>query len=663
MGERIRTAARSVAPALVVFALQSVLWPSSFGTLVSGLILGSLTALIALGMALIWRTNHLVTFAQADFGAVPATAAMLMMSAWSASYWVVLPLGAVVAAALGGFVEFAVMRRFTGASRLIATVATIGISQILVVAALSVPRLWGQVPTIRTFNPPFQFTMHLGEVVFDANDVMAALVAPVLMVAIGVLLRHTDIGIAVRAAAERPDRAAMLGVGVRGLGTLMWAVASALSFVGVFLTAGVTGLAPGALGSFAILLQSLAAMVFGRMHNLVTIVSTAIALGMLRAAMIRSGPQGAALVGPVLLGLILVALILQRRSSSRGQRDRESGWRGAAEPRPLSPDAARRGVVRAGRVGLGLFVAVVAGAPLVFASTPRLLGFGAMLIIAIVGVSVVVLSGWAGQVSLGQMAFVGFGGALCAWLIVEHQVEPVTAFVSAGVVGAVGATAVGLPALRLRGLALSVVTLALAVAMSQAVFDGPWGRWIPRSTFERPLLLGRIAVDSPRALYMLDLIALGLTVLAAGGIRRSRLGRAMVSQRDNELAASSFGISPTVTKLASFAVSGFFAAFAGSLMVFQLAAFRPQSFAVSESLDVFVATVLGGMSTPLGAVLGAAFQRGARWVLPGDWALFASAAGVLIVLIGVPDGVAGLWFRMRDAALRRVVDQEGGADV
>ena len=124
----VRSVVRAVAPAAAIIFLQLVLWPVSAGTFVSGLILGGLGALLALGMALIYRANNVVSFAQADLGSLPATAAIVVMEVWGFTYWMSLVGGLLAAALVGAIVELAFVRRFFSAPRLIVTVATIGVS-------------------------------------------------------------------------------------------------------------------------------------------------------------------------------------------------------------------------------------------------------------------------------------------------------------------------------------------------------------------------------------------------------------------------------------------------------------------------------------------------------------------------------------------------------
>ncbi|HAS11922.1 MAG TPA: hypothetical protein DCS55_15610, partial [Acidimicrobiaceae bacterium] len=127
-------------PPVAILAVQQVLYPLPMGVWVRGVLVGSVTALIALGMALIYRSNRIVNFAQGDLGAAPAVLVFLLLTEWGWPYPIAVAAGALAAFALGGVVELAVVRRFFRAPRLVLTVATIGLAQLLTGIAVFLPR-------------------------------------------------------------------------------------------------------------------------------------------------------------------------------------------------------------------------------------------------------------------------------------------------------------------------------------------------------------------------------------------------------------------------------------------------------------------------------------------------------------------------------------------
>lgn len=656
--ERGRSTASLFGPVVLILAIQLVFFPMPIGAMFSGLVLGLLGALGAVGLALVWRANRIVNFAQGDLGVFPATLTVLMVTVAGLPWIVGMVAGLAAAVLVGLLADVLVVRRFFRAPRLQLTVATLGLAQILGFAALLLPRAWDVGPAIRTLPPPFELALSVGEVNFDANDLIALAVAPLMIAALAFFLRVTDTGTAVRAAADRADRASLLGIPVRRLEAQIWIVAAVLSFVSVILTAGVTALPFGLGTGLAIVLRALAALVIGRMTHLVAITATAVVLGLLETG-IRWNTGDVTLVAPILAALIIVSLLVQRRGVTRADRDDASSFAAATEVRPLPAVLRRLPEVRIGRLLIGAALgALVVFGPLAMGTNGQL-DAGVVVVFAIIGTSVVVLTGWAGQVSLGQMVFVGVGAAIGAWCTVERGWDPFVAMAIAGPVGAVVAVLVGLPALRLRGLYLAVTTLAVSLAASEWIFSNRAVDWIPEGTFTRTPLFGRIDLDTPLRLYYFALAVLVLSFVALQGIRRSRTGRVLIALRDNEDGVVAYGVAPVAAKLSAFALSGFVAALAGVVLVVHQAAFRPVTYSAEESLLVFVATVIGGLGSLTGAVVGAVFQRGAQWLLPEPWSFLASGAGVLAVLLILPEGLAGLIWRGRDALLRRVARRRG----
>jgi len=232
----------------------------------------------------------------------------------------------------------------------------------------------------------------------------------------------------------------------------------------------------------------------------------------------------------------------------------------------------------------------------------------------------------------------------------------------AGLVGAVVAVVVGLPALRLRGFFLAVTTLAFAMAASAYLLNIQYFSWVPdpNAVVIRPHLFGGIGLASQRTYYYVCLGVLALAVLAVRGIRRSRTGRVLLALRENERAAQAFGVDILRAKLTAFAISGFLAALGGCLLVELLGGFSPDTYAPYQSFVIFTAAVVGGLGSLLGAGLGSLYLEGAQWWLPGpQWQTLASAAGVLLVLMIIPGGIGDVVFRVRDAGLRWVASRRG----
>ena len=275
------------------------------------------------------------------------------------------------------------------------------------------------------------------------------------------------------------------------------------------------------------------------------------------------------------------------------------------------------------------------------------------------------LTGWAGQVSLGQMGFVGLGAAIGGVATSEWGLDLSLALLVAGFAGAVAALVVGLPALRLQGLLLGVTTFAFALAMYSYFLNRQFFDWIPTGRIERTPIFGAIDYDSPVGVYYVILAVLVLMVVALIGIRSSRFGRALIALRENEVGAQAFALRPVRLRITAFAMSGFIAAVAGCLFVHHQQAFGPDTYSPFLGFLTFTMVVIGGLGSVLGVLLGAFYLESSyRFAsdLPGDaalWRLFSNSLGVLLVLMILPGGLGGLVYRGRDAALRWVARRRG----
>jgi ABC-type branched-subunit amino acid transport system ATPase component/ABC-type branched-subunit amino acid transport system permease subunit len=293
---------------------------------------------------------------------------------------------------------------------------------------------------------------------------------------------------------------------------------------------------------------------------------------------------------------------------------------------------------------------VVVLVPLLFNSSKQLLAAN-VAIYALIGVSIVVLTGWAGQISLGQFAFVGVGSATAGALIVHQHVNFIVAVLAAAVVGAVVAVVIGIPALRIPGLYLAVVTLAFAVAVQSYVLSATFFPSLNPAVVPPPTLLKRFDLGSEGTFYEVCLVFLLVGMLVAHNLRKGRTGRNIIAVRDNPRAAAAYGVSPLRTKLLAFIISGAIAGIAGSLYVVGLQGLPADGLPADLSITVFVMVVIGGLGSITGAVLGAVYVQSVQYFLPADLQLLATGAGLLILLLFIPEGLGGVLFRIRDWSL------------
>jgi ABC-type branched-subunit amino acid transport system ATPase component/branched-subunit amino acid ABC-type transport system permease component len=676
---RLRRAFDLAAGGLVFYWLLQRLWPTPIGVVIQGVIIGSLTALVSFGIALIYKSNRVINFAQADLGVVPASLAVTLMTRsqliglhqvnQGISYWLAVPLALACAVVLGWFVERVVIRRFSRAPRLILMVVTIGLSQLLAGAGTAIPFFFGDTLPPQSYPSPFDFHFEIGPVVFHGNDLMAVLASFVCIAGLLGFLRFTNMGIAIRASAESSDRASLLGVNVGRTQNMVWILAAVLSTVAMILRAGILGLPIGSAFGPTILLRALAAAVIGRMENFGTMYVAACGLGIVETSIIFN-KGSSTLVDPAVFVILIVALLVQRRRrESRVEDQAISSWQESALVRPIPRELIRLPEVRWGLVGMktafGAFLLLLPFA----LNDARTNLAAAVFIFGIIAVSLVMLTGWAGEISLGQMAFVGIGAAVSGSLNVHYHWDLTLTVLSAGVVGAIASVVIGLPALRIRGLFLAVTTMAFALATSSYLLDRDYFHFLPDNLSQhvtRFPLLGRLDISSERAFYYVCLGVLLIVLWSVRGLQRSRAARVLIATRENPRAAQAFGVSLTRAKLVAFAVSGFFASFAGGLFAIHQGAVGQQVFAPIESIRALTMVVIGGLGSIPGALLGAVFLKSTEWfntVVPSQFrSLFTfagSGVGLILVLWFLPGGLGSVLYRIRDAWLRRVANRRG----
>ena len=644
----LRGALIPLSPAIALVAVQLVFFGLPAGAWIRGVVLGLLTALLSVGMALVYRANRVINFAQADLGFVPAILSVGLIVFNGLPYLFGLGVGLISSIVLGAIVELAIVRRFVRSPRLVLTVATLGITQLLTVLAILLPRLWDEVAASERIPPPVAWKLTVGTFILNANDLIAMILAPLAMIAVGLFLSKTQVGIAVRAAAERSDRAALLGIPVGWLSTIVWMLASALSFLALFLRSGILGVPIGGALSVSGLVLALAALVIGRLRNLPTIAVAAVALGILEYG-VQWNAESPLLVAPFIAVAVMAALLMQRKGVSRLDQDTTASWRLADEVHDLAPEVARLPWVRVMRWGTYAVVLASLVAIPILLRTDQVIKVTAIFIYGIIGLSLVVLTGWAGQISLGQVGFVAIGAAVSAKCTEAWGVDLTLSLVIAAIVGGLAAFLVGLPALRLRGLYLAVVTLVFALSVTSWLLNDRFFEWIPTKRIQRFPLFGRLDIDTPTRFYVYTLLVLIVVFGGVRGIRRSRTGRAILALRDNERAAQAFGVPVIWVKLTAFTISGAIAGVAGGLYTHLNYSFDINSYNVGRSLEVFTASIVGGLGVSFGAILGAAYLRGTEWfVTAPEWRFLSTGAGVMFMLLVLPGGLGALVIRIRD---------------
>jgi branched-chain amino acid transport system permease protein len=642
--------------------------------LLLGVVYGSLYALIGMGVILVYRANRIVNFAQAQLGSVPAVIALLLIAKRGVPWIIALPIAVIGGALLGGAVEVGLVRRFANAPRLILTVVTIGIGFLLLVLEFY-SKQWVGGSLIDTvtlhFKTPFSgFHYTIGGFIFRGDHIAPVIVVTALVVVLGAFFKYTDIGIAVRAAAENGERAALLGIPVKRVSTIVWMLAAMMSAIGVFFTVPLTGLPLDGFVGPRLLLLGLAIAVIARMESLPTAFVAGLFIGIVDQSIVFT-TNTAGLSDPAIFIVILAALFVQRGKLSRAYELGASSWQAVKEVRPIPAELRS---VREVRVGLTALSAVVLA---VVVAIPFWLGDAytskvtLIVIYSIIAVSLVVLTGWAGQISLGQFAIAGVASATAGGLAANHHWDFFATILVAAFSGALVAVLIGLPALRIQGLFLAVTTLGFAFTVSSMLNRDYFGWLVPKSghLVARPVLwgtfdlgdssqLGPITFKADAKFYYVCLAFLLACLAMARSLRRNRSGRVLIGVRDNGRMAQAFGVNLARTRLAAFAVSGFMAGIAGGLLAYLTPAFADNAFPPERSIELFTLTVIGGIGSLPGAILGTVFAEGLP-LLPGlrdvdQISLLTTGLGLLLILLFLPGGLAEGMYRVRDKLLRRV---------
>ncbi len=270
----------------------------------------------------------------------------------------------------------------------------------------------------------------------------------------------------------------------------------------------------------------------------------------------------------------------------------------------------------------------------------------ALFVIAALGLNL--LLGYTGQISLGHAAFLAIGAY--AHVILYSQGAPLLVGVLAGalIAGACGFL-VGIPALRLEGPYLAIATLGFQVAIDQVLgrweglTGGRMGLGVPS-----PELFG-LSLSNIRSYFLLCFAVCVLVVIGVYNLARSRVGRAFVAIRDNEIAAQAMGVDLVRTKTLAFALSAAITGLAGALYAHLFDRINPSNFTLMLSIELLVMVVVGGLGSVLGSVLGAALLV----LLPHamadlrDYQSIVVGAILIAVLLFEPMGLRGRWLRIK----------------
>jgi branched-chain amino acid transport system permease protein len=606
---------------------------------IGGVMQGAIYALIALGFSLVYRVTGVINLAQGGFCTLGALLGFTLQTGLG---WppLLAAAGAVVLtsafAALVGRISFVPgLARLTNSNMLMMSAGLLTLFEGLVLV------VWGSQPYAL---PPFtgEHPLAVGALRIPTQGLWIIAVSATIIAGLWYLLQSTRLGKSLRACAENPTAARLVGVDVPRMQLFSFALAGAI------------GAAAGVVVAPAISLQfdtgrlltvaGFSAVAIGGIASFPGAVIGGLVLGL--AGQLATAYVSSLFSSALSLTLLLIVLILRPSGLIRGAASRRQDVRDEARVWAHVTRLSARATWRLGAALLAI------GLALPFVVNDGLLGaliITLILFITLIGLDV--LMGYGGQISLGQAGFMAIGGYTAAYLVINNDVAPIIGIAAGMALSLVCAMILAAVTLRLRGLYMALATLAFGLLIDSCAigFDditgGPSGMvGIPDMT-----LFG-YDFDTPMKMYYLVLAIVAVLLLAMAGAMRSGFGRALQAIRTDALAAAALGVNVTGTKMTAFAISAVLASLSGSLYAFQFHFLSPEMVGTPRSLELVSMLVIGGEGTLLGPLLGA----GLLTILPtaiqalAVYKTLASGALLAGCSLYLPQGIFGGLVRLAE---------------
>jgi ABC-type branched-subunit amino acid transport system ATPase component/ABC-type branched-subunit amino acid transport system permease subunit len=597
--------------------------------------LGSAAAysLLATGIVLIYRASGVLNFAQGAFAMVGAYLYYELRTHHGLGFWPAAVVTIVVIAAVGCLAYLLIMAPLRDASPVVRIIATLGL--MLALQAAAQLKYGGFITFVPEALPHDLIT--LGSVAFPADRVWLIGIAAVLVLLMTLVSHRTRFGVLTRAVAENERASAAYGNSPRTIGALNWALGSALAALAGVLIAPVASLSPTSMTMLVV--PALAVALFGGFSSFPLTLVGAVIVGVVQGLVTKYSTSLPGLSDLIPLAVVLLVLLVRRRGlPGRGEIANLLPRLGGGRISPLS--------------ALALFVVAVVAAlalPLTWS-----IAFGVSIVVGIILLSIVVVTGYAGQLSLGQYALAGAGALAAAQLNVRlgwpFPVAIVLGVVAAAVVGYL----FGLPSLMTRGTSLAIVTLTLGAAVTSVVFNnakfvgGEYGFKVASLSF---FGIDLNPVAHPRTYTLFCLCWFAVAVWVARNVRHSDVGRRLISIRANERASAALGIDVRGAKLYAFVVSAGLAGLGGILLAYSSTSILlSQGFDTLASANAVSMAVVGGVGYLRGAAAGGQLAPGG---FPGGviadhvgsangstWLALVGSVLLIITLLANRNGIA-----------------------
>lgn len=596
-------------------------------TLFSGFIHGSAYALVAVGVSLIFGVTNVVNFAQGSLVAVG------MMLAWyfgAVLGWPIIPVVLIVAlitALIGWCINAGIIAPLEGRKPIAALLATIGVGQILdnglqlIFGARTRP-----FPKLLATN-----NLQLFGVRFGTSDIVMILFTIIAMLGLWLFLTYGKSGRAIRATAQDPQAAQQMGIPVQRIRNLAFVIGAVLSaiagiFIGLF-NSNINPMNGGTIG-----LTAFVAAAIGGLGSIPGAVIGGIVLGIVEAVGVFWFGDGAHDL--ITFGALIIILILRPQGLLGGSHDVKS------EPMTGTFLAGSK-PIRLPWWANTILAIVLLATPFFFSD--YLAGIGTQVAVyAIAAVGLTLISGSAGQTILGLAGPVAVGAYASALLTTQAHWPFLLALLSAGVIAALFASILTFPSWKLSGHYVAIATIGLGAVMvalirvAEPLTHGSLG--ITGIPF--PSVFG-IVLNSQQKLYLLDVVVLLLALIIVLRIQHAHLGHVFEAIGSDQEASEALSIRTGAYKALAYAVAAFLAGIAGSLIAHQYTYIDPTIFNSNMSLLILTIIVLGGMNSPIGAVLGSIILIGAPELLRvvPEARILAYGALLIIVIMFRPQGL------------------------
>lgn len=588
--------------------------------------------LLSQGLVLIYRGSGVLNFAHAGLSML---AAFLFYSLHIRSGWAGLPAAIVVIAAvtvLGVVFYRFFMRPLRNASMVARAIVTLGLLILLQGAAVLI---WGTTPLSVASSLPTH-VVHLGSINVGLDRLLLLAIAVVLTVVLWAWSRFTATGLALRAASESTRGVATLGWSPDRMGVITWGVGSALAALAGVLIAPLTGVDTTDLPLLVI--PVLAAALLGRLRSYPLTLLASLVIGVAQSEFDKYvNVNGLSTAAPfaVIIGVLIVT----------GQ-----GLPGRSFVSERLP-ALGSGRIRI--VPVAVITVVLALLIIYWFPFPLINSLTVLFAWGVIMLSVVVLLGYTGQLSLAQYAIGGVAALIAGRLVQYSHLSFLLSLVIATALTMIFGLLVALPALRTRGIDLAVVTLGVSVALTAMVFSSTsLTGGVDGLSTGAPTVFG-IDVNPltvPERYCTVVLVALVLAGLMVANLRRGTAGRRLIAVRTNERAAAALGISVFGQKLYAFTVAAGIAGVGGVLLAFQNSAIVFTNYTPLESILSVVYAILGGVGFVIGGPMGATLVAGSlgTWILDqfapnasSGWLSVLGGLTVMVLMVFNQDGLVG----------------------